>query len=182
MAFYDKIISTISDTYQTVSAKTRDGVELTRLSSQERSVSNELNALYMQIGRCYVDGEPTNDLCNRVKELRETLNGLADQKAALRNQNRCPACGAPVEKSARFCPGCGRRMPEIVPPKTESENGDANYCPDCGAMHTPGERFCAVCGHAYEDASAPEAEAAPETEAAPEVEMDNEAPNDFSAD
>ena len=186
MAFYDKIIQTISDTFQTVSGKTRDSVELTRLGAQERGVANELNALYAQIGRCYVDGEggeSMNDLCVRVKELREKLDALADQKAALRNRNRCPACGAAVEKSARFCPSCGRRMPEVEQPKAEDERDDASYCPDCGAMHTHGERFCAVCGHAYETENAePAPEAAPKAESAPGVEIDNEAPNDFNAD
>ncbi len=185
MAFFDKVVGKISDAAQTVSDKTRDGVELTRLSAQERSIGNELNALYTQIGRCYVDGEggeTMNDLCSRVKALREQLDALADQKAALRNRNRCPACGTAVDKSARFCPGCGRRMPEPTRNTEEEKSADdTSYCTNCGAMHNKGERFCAVCGHAYEE-DAPTGTETAETKPAAEVEMDNEAPNDFNAE
>lgn len=180
MAFFDEIKSRITGAAQTVSSKTRDGVELTRISAEERSVGAQIAALYEQIGRGYVDDEEKtalDELRQRVMALRARLDELAGQKALLRNQNRCPACGATVEKSARYCPSCGRRMPEEAR-AASSADAELSYCPVCGAMHKKDERFCAVCGHAYES-PAPAAE----TDApAPEVNIDNEAPSDFNAD
>ena len=162
MAFFDEIKSRITGAAQTVSSKTRDGVELTRISAEERSVGAQIAALYEQIGRGYVDDEEKtalDELRQRVMALRARLDELAGQKALLRNQN------------------CGRRLPEEARAPS-SADAELSYCPVCGAMHKKDERFCAVCGHAYES-PAPAAEAdAP----APEVNIDNEAPSDFNAD
>ena len=183
MAFFDEIVGKITGAAQSVSNKTRDGVELTRISAEDRGVASEIGALYEQIGRGYVDSVSSkilDELRQRVMDLRVRLDELAEQKALLRNQNRCPACGATVDKSARYCPSCGRRMPEEA---RENRGADAglSYCSVCGAMHKKGEHFCAVCGHAYED-DAPVEKSAPVPTPAPEVHIDNEAPSDFNAD
>lgn len=46
----------------------------------------------------------------------------------------CPECGARLEGSDQFCPGCGVR---IIRKKR---------CPECGEMLREGTRFCPVCG------------------------------------
>jgi membrane protease subunit (stomatin/prohibitin family) len=46
----------------------------------------------------------------------------------------CPACGAPQETNARFCPQCGQDL------KT------GKHCTQCGAKLQPEARFCAECG------------------------------------
>lgn len=46
----------------------------------------------------------------------------------------CPECGARLESSDQFCPGCGVR---IIRKKR---------CPECGEMLREGTRFCPSCG------------------------------------
>jgi membrane protease subunit (stomatin/prohibitin family) len=46
----------------------------------------------------------------------------------------CPACGAPQETNARFCPQCGHDLKA------------AKHCTQCGAKLQPEAKFCADCG------------------------------------
>ena len=187
MAFFNDFKELFASAAQSVSNKTKDGVEIGRIASESRGVANELATIYEQIGRAYVDSEGRNleeiaPLCARALELREKLEALERQKLQIRNQNRCPACGAVAAKEARFCSNCGRRMPEPAPePESAPEAEKVCYCPECGAMKKEEDRFCAVCGHSYEHAA--EEENAPAKPAPAAAEEDSaEAPDDFEAD
>ena len=190
MAFFNEFKEKFNKAAQSVTSKTKDSVEITRLSGESRSIANELATLYEQIGRCYVDSkgrdlEALEPLCARVEELRDRLEALERQRMQLKNQNRCPACGAVMPKNARFCSSCGRRMPEEAPePERAPAAAELSYCPECGAMRKEGDAFCDVCGRSFDEgeAAAP-AEAAPAKRApAPEDENADEAPTDFEAD
>ena len=188
MAFFNEFKEKFNKAAQSVTSKTKDSVEITRLSGESRGIANELATLYEQIGRCYVDSkgrdlDALEPLCARVEELRDRLEELERQRMQLKNQNRCPACGAVMAKNARFCSNCGRRMPESAP---EAECAPAaeelSYCPECGAMRKGEDEFCDVCGHSYlAEAAERPAESAPE-ERAPVEENADEAPTDFEAD
>ena len=153
MAFFNDFKEKFNKAAQSVTNKTKDGMEISRLASEGRGISNEITDLYGQIGRIYVeskgmDSESLAPLCARIEELKQRQEELERQKMLLKNQNRCPSCGAGMPKSARFCSSCGRRMPENTPaPEAAPSAEEANYCPECGAMCGDGEDFCAVCGH-----------------------------------
>lgn len=193
MAFFNEFKEKFNKAAQSVSSKTKESVEITRLGSESRSVSTEITTLYEQIGRIYVDSKGTDHvtlapLCARVEELKDKLEEIERQKMQLKNQNRCPACGAVMPKNARFCSACGRRMPE---PAVEAEPApsveNVAYCPECGAMLRDDDAFCSVCGHnpdAQEAACAeskPIVEAAPAAASAPDDDS-AEAPTDFNAE
>ncbi len=46
----------------------------------------------------------------------------------------CPGCGAPIDKSAKFCSACGTKLVQTA------------HCPQCGAKLTEGAKFCGSCG------------------------------------
>lgn len=152
MAFFNDFKEIFASAAQSVTSKTKGGVETARLAGESRSAANDLSAVYEQIGRTYVDSmgrdTPTlKELCDRALGLRERIEQLERQRMQLRNQNRCPSCGAAAGKDARFCSNCGRRMPEAAPEAEDASSlDDVRYCPECGAMLKDGERFCAVCG------------------------------------
>ena len=160
MAFFNEFKEKLNKAAQSVTNITKDGVEITRLASEGRNISNEIITLHEQIGRIYVESKGTDyealaPLCARVEELKQRLEELDRQKMLIKNQNRCPACGAGMAKSARFCSSCGRRMPENAPePEAAPATENVSYCPSCGAMRKDEDKFCAVCGHNYD----PEAE------------------------
>lgn len=191
MAFFNDFKELFSNAAQSVTSKTKDGVEIGRIASESRGIAGELAELYEQIGRAYVDSEGRDleriaPLCAKALELRERLEALERQKLAIRNQNRCPACGAVAAKEARFCSNCGRRMPEPAPePEPAAEAQEICYCPSCGAMKKKeDEIFCPVCGHRWsEDISEPAPEpTAPIAEPAPQEDDSAEAPDSFEAD
>ena len=45
---------------------------------------------------------------------------------------KCPACNAPVDPHAKFCPECGATL--------------SAHCKNCGAKLEPGAKFCPECG------------------------------------
>lgn len=190
MAFFNDFKEKFTSAAQSVTNKTKDSVEITRISGESRSIAGELAELYAQIGRVYVDSQGTDavtlaPLCAKVSELRDRLESLERQKIQLRNQNRCPSCGAVMNKSARFCSSCGRRMPEPAPePEAAPTDADVTYCPDCGAMRKDGDDFCAVCGHSYsgeaEPAPKPAPDPAPEEPASED--SSDEAPAGYDAE
>ena len=189
MAFFNEFKKKFNEAAQSVTSKTKDGVEITRLSSESRGINNEIITLHEQIGRIYVESKGTDyealaPLCARVEELKQRLEELDRQKMQLKNQNRCPACGAGMAKSARFCSSCGRRMPEgnaETEPAPSVEN--VSYCPACGAMRKDEDGFCAVCGHSYE---APEEKEEPRIITRPiyvrQEDSSDEAPTDYEAE
>lgn len=185
MAFFNEFKEKFTSAAQSVTNKTKDSVEISRISSESRSIAGEIASLYQEIGRVYVDSQGTDavtlaPLCAKVAELRDRLDALQRQKMQLRNQNRCPSCGAVMNKNARFCSSCGRRMPEPAPEAEPAPTAeDVTYCPDCGAMRKGEDAFCAVCGHSYN--GEPEAEPAEERAPAEPAAEDSsdEAPTDF---
>lgn len=195
MAFFNDFKDLFTSAAQSVSNKTRDGVESARIAGECRGIANDLANLYEQIGRSYVDSkgadsDTMNALCARAMELRERLEALERQRLMMKNQYRCPSCGAAAAKDARFCSACGRRMPDEAPAREVSSPAEqAQYCPECGAMRAGGDRYCPVCGHGTAaEADEKPAETQPEVfevkmvRPKPPAAADDEAPADFEAD
>ena len=127
MAFFDDFVQKVNKAAQTVTSKTKDSMEISRLSSAGRGISAELEKLYAQIGRTYVEseGQAVDDLrtlSDHALELASRLDALERQKLQVRNQNRCPNCGSVMTMDMRFCSNCGTKMPEPEPdPEPEPE-------------------------------------------------------------
>ena len=191
MAFFNEFKEKFNKAAQSVTSKTKDSMEITRLSGESRNISTEITSLYEQIGRIYVeskgaDAEALAPLCARVEELKDKQEEIERQRMQLKNQNRCPACGAVMPKNARFCSSCGRRMPEpAAEPEAAPSVEDVVYCPECGAMLKDGDEYCAVCGHsrdADEAAPAEEKKIITRTIVVPAQDDSAEAPTDFNAE
>ena len=189
VAFFNDFKEIFTNAAQSVTNKTKDSVEITRLSSESRNIAGEIESLYREIGRTYVDSKGTDSaaleaLCAKVDDLRDRLEALERQKLLLRNQNRCPSCGAVMAKGARFCSNCGSRMPEPAPEPEPAPNANAIYCPECGAMCKDEDEFCGVCGRNLREEpeeAAPVNAPAAEADSAAEDSAD-EAPTDFDAE
>ena len=189
VAFFNDFKEIFTNAAQSVTNKTKDSVEITRLSSESRNIAGEIENLYREIGRTYVDSKSTDSaaleaLCAKVDDLRDRLEALERQKLLLRNQNRCPSCGAVMAKGARFCSNCGSRMPEPAPEPEPAPNANAIYCPECGAMCKDEDEFCGVCGRNLREEpeeAAPVNAPAAEADSAAEDSAD-EAPTDFDAE
>lgn len=159
MEFFNDLSKRFSNVAKSVSEKTKDSVEVTRIASDLRLQRNALEQLYTELGKvCYTirmgegDSEQAEQLAQRIQRTNQRIEELSAQRDTIRDVRRCPGCGSVMAKEARFCSACGRRLPEEAP-RTEDEGpADAEYCPDCGAQRGEGERFCTVCGKSFEDA------------------------------
>ena len=154
MDFLNDLGKRFSSVAKSVTDRTRDGVESTRIASDLRVRKNVLEQLYAELGRvCYAirtgsgDPEQAEQLCERIQRTLKRIDELNAQRDALRDVRRCPACGASMPREARFCSACGERMPEDAP---KADPDDAECCPDCGAKRAPGEKYCSVCGKPFD--------------------------------
>ncbi len=73
-----------------------------------------------------------------------------------RDGRPCVKCGAPLSKDAEICPGCGRIIPQYVPPqmpaKPEPEPDEETFiCSDCGAEVPEDADVCPSCGERFDE-------------------------------
>ena len=184
MDFLNDLGKRFSSVARSVSEKTKDSVESSRLASDLRLQKNALEQLYTELGKlCYDlrlgqgDEDQVEKVFSNIQRARERIEALTAQRDAIRDVRRCPSCGAVVSKEARFCSACGKRLPEDAPVPEEPGPANVEYCPDCGAQRNGSDRFCAVCGKSFEPAAdAPEA---PADEPADPVQINTEEPEDF---
>jgi len=160
MEFFNDLSKRFSSVAKSVTEKTKDSVEVTRIASDLRIQKNALEQLYTELGKaCYAlrmgegDSEQAEQLFGRIQRGRARIDELVAQRDAIRDVRRCPSCGAVMPREARYCSSCGKRMPEDDPKITLDDPADCDYCPDCGAQRSPSERFCTVCGRPFEAAA-----------------------------
>ncbi|NOX89369.1 MAG: zinc-ribbon domain-containing protein [Calditrichaeota bacterium] len=56
----------------------------------------------------------------------------------IKDQKKCPSCGAVNDKKAKFCVKCGTALPEAP---------DGIKCKSCGTLNDLASRFCKNCGN-----------------------------------
>ena len=73
-----------------------------------------------------------------------TPSGSGSRGAITKVSDRrsCPACGAELGETAKFCPKCGSPVPE------KAKAPQKRFCAECGAELPEGAKFCENCGTA----------------------------------
>lgn len=168
----------VSSMARSVSEKSKEGAEVTRLNAELKAAEAALEQLYARYGReCFAmqagggDAKAADDLAVRIRAARLQLAELTERRDAAREVRRCLSCGAVHPKEAKFCSACGKRLPDDTPKPKPVEPGE--YCPNCGAVREGAEPRCPVCGRFFdvEDAGdAANAAPLPPVEAGPDVE------------
>jgi len=154
MDFLGDLGRKFSHAARTVTERTRESVESTKLSVDLRAARGELESRLAELGRAYYDSVTVEGcavpeaLLMRVRESMAQVEALEGQRDRANRQSRCPACGSVQGAEAKFCSNCGKPMPEAVPAAQEPAD-EAEYCEDCGAMRQGESKYCAVCGAAF---------------------------------
>ena len=184
MEFFNEMSKRFSNVAKSVTEKTKDSVEVSRIAGDLRAQKSALEQLYTELGRvCYDirmgdgDADRAEQLAGRIQHVRARIDELTAQRDAIRDVRRCPGCGAVMPRDARFCSACGRRMPEDAPRAEDNGPADHEYCPDCGAQRTADERFCSVCGKSFDPAA--EVPEAPTAESAEPEPINTEEPDNY---
>jgi len=186
MDFLNDIGRKFSHMARSVTEKTREGVENTRIFTDLRSAKNDLEELYCEYGRvCYEIRQGTGDqaeadaIAERIGECLERIRELTALREEIRATRRCPACGSNQGKDARFCAHCGTRLPEDAPQPERTADPEEEFCPGCGALRENDEKFCPVCGRSFESEEVVE-EPAKSVPARPVSTVDAEEPDEAS--
>lgn len=144
MAFFDKMMDSISIAGQEVSQKAKTATENVRIGNQIKANERMIEKLTYQVGlRCvekYVNDSDSEykDLFAEILRLRkENMDYRAELQQASA-VNTCPKCGYSNNTSAKFCISCG--APLAAPPVKGKK------CPGCGFMNDDDAVFCVECG------------------------------------
>ena len=162
--FLDKVKQGVGKGITTVSVKSKEMVETTRIRGQigafqeQRKLSMEElgNIVYTMFVRGVFDEGRIKGKCEaivgidkQIKEKEEELNQIhlkAQQDLGMVKTLSTCTCGAPIYEGSKFCGKCGKKF-EVSPEKTADEETPLVICPHCNVKLSSDARFCANCGN-----------------------------------
>ena len=176
MDFLNEFTKRFSNVARSVTEKSKEGAEITRLNGEVRAAQEALEQLYARYGRlCYLrqagggDARAEEELAVRIRAGELRLEELTRRRDAAREFKRCLGCGAVHPREAKFCSACGKRLPDEAPRPEPVDEGE--YCPNCGALREGGEPRCPVCGTYFDAEPEPAVPQSPVPDAdAPDIE------------
>ena len=149
MGFFDGIGKKVTDVGQMAIQKTKETLDIARISSMITQEENKINNTYYQIGKLYVSihgNDREDDFVGMVDSVTVMEKKIADyrkQIQEIKGVQHCRNCGAEIPKGVAFCSFCGSSMAMI----SAQDNGqDYTKCPSCCSVIKKGARFCTVCG------------------------------------
>lgn len=176
----EKFKQTIDKGVATVSVKSNEFIEITKLKTQNTTLDKEIDLLKKQLGAAYygqwkakqVNPEAFEDICSEISAKEETIESNLEKIDALQRENEqilgvqaqggtveC-SCGKVNSSTAKFCISCGSKLEEKSAP---AQNGSVEMkaC-ICGNMVKKTAKFCSKCGNKFniEEAAEPMEEAA----------------------
>lgn len=108
----------ITATAKTVTKKSEDIVEITKLnlaiSSEEDKVKRMLYEIGSELYRSYTDGKALGDFydsrCAEVKQIEDNIKALKERVLLLKGSKTCKTCDSVVELEVNYCPNCGEKL------------------------------------------------------------------------
>lgn len=117
MSFLEELKEKISVIANRLLDALRHGRELVHVSAEKNRVGAEIRSRYEDLGRTIYEsrGEDMSacrEICDQIDALKEKEAELTAKDALLRHRCRCPRCGTPMNRKAKFCSACGAPMCE----------------------------------------------------------------------
>ncbi len=103
---------------KTVTKKSEDVVELTKLNMTIGNEEDKIKRLLFEIGselyRGYTSGKNLEEVydkqCEEVKQLEENIRLLRERVLELKGSKTCTACKSIVALDVNYCPHCGQKL------------------------------------------------------------------------
>lgn len=103
---------------KTVTKKSEDVVELTKLNMTIGNEEDKIKRLLYEIGselyRGYASGNTLEGIydkqCEEVKQLEENISLLRERVLELKGSKTCTACKSIVALDVNYCPHCGQKL------------------------------------------------------------------------
>ena len=112
MDFFDRVVSTISNTGKDLGEKAKETADLAKLNVEIKSKKDFIERQYREIGKKVY--EEKKDEVNSgfeeiflIKHTFEEIEEIKNEIAQLKGYMECPKCGAAVKAEDNFCPKCG---------------------------------------------------------------------------
>jgi hypothetical protein len=108
----------ITETAKTVTRKSEDIVEITKLNLAIGSEEDKIKRMFYEIGselyRSYTNGKTIGDFydskCNEVKQLEDNIKAIKERILLLKGNKTCKACNTVVDLEVNYCPNCGEKL------------------------------------------------------------------------
>jgi NADH pyrophosphatase NudC (nudix superfamily) len=161
--FLSKIKQDVGKVLTTVSVKSKEMLETTKIESQiktlqeqKKSALDEIrNIVYTMFlkgsfdeehikGKCEAIRGLDNQINMKKKELRE-IHIKAEEALGKPKVFAMCDCGAEIYEGVKFCGKCGKKVEGIIK-KTAEELSPEKVCSQCGAKLLLGVKFCSKCG------------------------------------
>ncbi len=124
--FLDKMFQGIDKGVTTVSVKSRELIEVTRITGQIGALNEERKNALAELGDVVFDLASRNEInpipailerCEAIREIDRIIQEKeAEQRRIRQEANQalgievCPGCGAKVDERDRFCRTCGKQI------------------------------------------------------------------------
>lgn len=120
MDFFNNLGSKIGKTAKTVTKKSEELVEITKLNLTIGNEEDKMKKLLLEIGSefysRYVDGESYDDYLNgrfaQVKDIETRVLELKEKIKNLKGQKTCDSCQESIKEDVKYCPHCGKPIEE----------------------------------------------------------------------
>lgn len=132
MAFFDKLINTISETGKDGLNKAKELKDTAKITMDIKERESAIQKMYQELGKAYYqehknDEEPRYEQISSIKAAFEEIGELKSNRDDVRGIKRCAECGSPVSQEAKFCANCGAKCetePEFVECEVVDEKAD----------------------------------------------------------
>lgn len=121
MGLLDDVMVNVKSAASTVSKKTNDIVDYSKLKFTASGLSNEIRKKYQSLGEeVYAcskigtdDSKSIELLIQEIDELKEQLQSTNDLINLAKNKITCPVCKAILDKDSQFCNKCGSKIEAV---------------------------------------------------------------------
>ncbi len=108
----------ITETAKTVTRKSEDIVEITKLNLAIGSEEDKIKRMFFEIGselyRSFTNGKTIGDFydskCNEVKQIEENIKAIKERILQLKGNKACKTCNSVVDLEVNYCPNCGEKL------------------------------------------------------------------------
>lgn len=118
MGFFNDLGNAFNDAAKTVSNKTNEVVEVTKLNNHMNDCIKRINQKYIEMGKKVYEeykNEPElferyQELCMQIDEIQKDLEETKDKISNVKGCKICKNCNNTVAIDSKFCPKCGNEF------------------------------------------------------------------------
>lgn len=118
MDLFNDLGRKVASAAKTVTRKSEDMVELTKLNlaigNEEEKIKRLLYEIGSELYRGYTNGKSYEGFydkqCTEVKQLEDNIKALKEKMLLLKGNKTCGTCKSVVSLEVNYCPNCGSKL------------------------------------------------------------------------